>query len=104
MRAFIARWLNHRYWPFIVGGLAIVVTIPSLWTGLVADDYVHRAIFLGLPGFTTEPLGMFSFVSGGPDRVADLRRIALPWWSADDLTLAFWRPLTALTHAWDYVL
>ena len=46
MRDFIARWLTHRFWPLIVAGLAIVVALPSLWTGLVVDDYVHRAMLL----------------------------------------------------------
>jgi hypothetical protein len=104
MKALITRWLNRPAWPLLLGVVAIVVTLPALRTGFVADDYVHRAAFLGRPGFAVNPLEMFSFVKGGPDRVEALRRIALPWWSADDLKLAFWRPVTAVTHALDYAL
>ena len=51
----ITGWLGHSRWPLVAAGLAIAVTIPSLWTGLVVDDYVHRAMLLRLPGFATEP-------------------------------------------------
>lgn len=61
-------------------------------------------MFLRLPGFATDSLDMFSFVNGGHDRAEALRRVALPWWSAPDLKVAFWRPVTALTHAVDYAL
>ncbi|MBI3493111.1 MAG: hypothetical protein HY047_15225 [Acidobacteria bacterium] len=40
MKEFTARWLNHPRWPVILGVVAIVVTLRSLWTGFVVDDYV----------------------------------------------------------------
>ncbi len=99
-----ARVLSHPHWPVMVAGIAIVLTLPSLWTGLVVDDYVHRAMLLRLPGFASNPLDLFSFVRDGAPRAGDLGRLALPWWSADDLKLSFWRPVAALTHLLDYTL
>ena len=98
----VTRWLGHPSAPFVSAGIAFVLTLPSLGTGFIVDDYVHRALFLELPPFAGDPLDMFAFVRGGPERIEELRRLALSWWSADDLKLAFWRPLTALTHILDY--
>jgi hypothetical protein len=39
-------------WPFVLAILAAILTLPALWTGLVGDDYIHRAILMRLPGFT----------------------------------------------------
>lgn len=96
------RWLNHPLWPCVAGGLAMLVALPSLWTGLLLDDYLHRAAFLGLPGFGAGALQIFSFIS--PDGAHEPHLFALPWWAASDLKLSFWRPVTALTHALDYAL
>ena len=69
----------HRYEPIDgVAHLALHETLvepsaralPALWTGLVADDYIHSAMLLGLPGFVAEPLGVFSFLPGADDQEA----------------------------------
>ena len=86
----------------MAAGLAIALTLPSLWSGLAADDYIHAAMLRHRPGFTTEPLGLFTFVRAGD--VATAGRIALPWWSSPDLQIAFWRPVSAVTHVLDYAL
>lgn len=100
---FTTRWLSHRRWLFLAGALAVAVTLPALGTGLGADDYIHRAMLLRVPGFATEPLGLFSFVSAGDDGAA-ISRSSLPWWFPPDLRIAFWRPVTALTHWLDHAL
>ncbi|MFO0984252.1 MAG: hypothetical protein U1E76_21440 [Planctomycetota bacterium] len=100
--------LNRRFvlgtwrWPWLAAGFAIALTLPSLWSGLAADDYIHAAMLRHRPGFTTEPLGLFTFVRAGDVEAAG--RIALPWWSAPDLQIAFWRPVAALTHVLDCAL
>lgn len=68
------RWLGHPHWPFIAGGLVILVALPSLWTGLVLDDHMHRAALMGLPGYDVDASQIFSFVSS--DR-AGKRRLSL---------------------------
>ncbi|MGQ0736318.1 MAG: hypothetical protein ACT4QD_22020 [Acidobacteriota bacterium] len=104
MRALVLRWLGHPRWPWVVAGLAGVLTAPALAAGLAADDYIHRAMYIGSPGFPSDPFDIFAFIRDGPPRVAELQRVGLPWWSSPDLKLAFWRPVTALTHAADYAL
>ncbi len=48
---------------------------------------------------------MFSFVNGNPDENFPAVDAGLwPWWSAPDLRLNLWRPLTGLTHGLDYLL
>jgi hypothetical protein len=105
MPRFLIRTLSHRRWPLVLAVLVVVGTTPALWAGFIADDFVHRALWLQLPefsGFAANRLDMFAFVPGDPLRNAEQRRLALPWWSAPDLKLSFWRPLAALTHALDY--
>jgi hypothetical protein len=103
MTQMASRWLTHPRWPLVVCAAAVVLTLPAVPTGFVADDYVHRAILLRLPEFRVRPLDLFAFigVSDGADAV---RRVSMPWWAAPDLKLAFWRPLAALTYALDYAL
>ncbi len=48
---------------------------------------------------------MFAFVSGNRDEVRALVESGgLPWWSSPELRLAFFRPLTGLTHWLDFRL
>lgn len=104
MKLWLRRWLTHSRWPFIAGAISIVLTLPSIPTGLAADDWVHRAMLLRLPGFETPPLDIFAFITADPERAEAARRLAFPWWTAPDLKLAFWRPLAAATHWFDYAL
>ncbi len=88
--------------------LAVAVCAPSLWLGLQVDDLVHRAAILGVeefPEVQRSPLEMFSFVSGDPAENFHAVDAGLwPWWSATDLRLNLWRPLTGATHGLDYLL
>jgi hypothetical protein len=103
MTQMASRWLAHPRWPLVVCAAAVVLTLPAVPSGFVADDYVHRAILLRLPEFQVRPLDLFAFI-GVSDGADAIRRVSMPWWAAPDLKLAFWRPLTALTHALDYAL
>ena len=93
---------------FVILGVVILLTLPSVWLGWQIDDYVHRASLVGVEPFpdVSRPWwNLFGFVEGDPD--VNRRYIsggALPWWSAIDLRLAFFRPITGLTHKIDYLL
>jgi hypothetical protein len=104
MRAFIRRCLAHPRWPYAAGLIGVVLSAPALPTGFIVDDWVHRAVLLRLPGFEAPPLELFSFITGDPGRLEEAKRLAFPWWSAPNLKLAFWRPLSSATHWLDYVL
>jgi len=88
-----------------IGCLAsIVLALPALRSPLFADDAVHRAMLTGrVPeGLHWGPLQLYEFVGGAGHTVAALRdRGILPWFTADDLRLRFFRPLSSATLAAD---
>ncbi len=108
-------WLAHRHLPPFLACLAMFLTLPSLWIGWNVDDYAHRVMLLGLPTIPEEyaeyaeyqvsRYDLFSFVDGDPQRTQFLMDTGFfPWWTADRLRLNFFRPLTVLTHVFDYAL
>lgn len=85
--------------------LALLLTLPSLWVGLQFDDYLHQQTL----HTTTNPLAvaqtLFKFQPYNPPEIlALMEQGVLPWWSNSAMQLAFWRPLSALTHWLDYQL
>ena len=61
--------------------LSLVPMLPALGAGLVADDYLHRGVFLRLPvlGGGSPLLGLFRFATAGSGQLP-LREIGvLPW-------------------------
>ena len=86
----------------VVGTLLV---LPSLVTGLVADDYIHAIILKGLnfPGFAKSPFALFRFALPGENGPL-IERGILPWWTDPELRFAFFRPLSAATHWVDYAL
>jgi hypothetical protein len=85
----------------------VVLCLPALFVGFVADDYYHRFILLdGVPatGFDDPLTDLFRFVPPGPGG-DHLREVGvLPWWADPGLELGFFRPVTAATHLIDYSL
>jgi len=88
--------------PRSIALLAAVLALPSLATGLGADDHHFRMVLQGFPGLeelALDPFDIFTFADGDPRRNAlAIERGSLPWWAAPDLRLSFWRPLAAATH------
>ena len=114
---FFKRWLEHRHLPIFFAIGAILVMLPALKVGLVADDLVQRAVELGpaqLPPRlqdTGMPQNSGSLATVLHDLFPGITRMTqakdygvLPWWAPDDLRLGLWRPLTAFTHWLDYRL
>jgi hypothetical protein len=97
--------LGRRWLPFATVALALLLACPSLRNGWFADDDMFRARIdprRAIPGFSYAPLDLFTFVSGDPVQRATFREAGLyPWWMADDFRMAFWRPLSSLTHLLD---
>lgn len=96
--------LSDARWPAWAALLAILMTLPSVRAGFYLDDLGQRlrvAGFEGLPAAT--PWNLFTFVSGTPeDRSLMLGRGFLPWYTSEELRIAFWRPLSSLSHYLDY--
>ena len=117
---FTKRLLAHRYLPVILAVGAILVMLPALKLGLIADDLPQRAVELrpdqlpprmqetGNPPdsgrFSTVLFDLFGF-SRNPQCVVAMKNYGtLPWWTPDELRLSLCRPVTALTHWLDYRL
>lgn len=103
----LARLLDHPRLHWIAALSAVVLSLPALAGGLAADDWFHRAqtdpTFTRVPHTRSPILDMFAFFS--PDAaVRHEQTVAgvLPWWTQSDVRGAFFRPLAALTHLFDW--
>ncbi len=101
-------WLTARRLPVILAILAMLLTLPSLTVGWVADDYYHRLRLVGptlLPGLNLSANDLFTFAGGDLEENARLIDLGCwPWWTVPSLRASFWRPVTVLTHRLDYLL
>lgn len=100
----LKRLLASPRFPWIAAALAVVLFLPTLDVGLMMDDYLHRVTYEG--GFQLVPRpawDLFNFVSSDPAGF-DLNREfgAVPWWAPPGFKLAFFRPLSGLSHWFDY--
>ena len=105
----IRKLITHKRATILFTLLAIVLALPSLWTGWQQDDINMRYFLLGYPGLDGKPISpffdIFTFLTGDTYRAKQLMDIGLvPWWTLEDMRLSFWRPLTAVTHWIDYSL
>ncbi len=95
--------LGHRRLPYCLGAIALVVFSPALRIGLFLDDYIHKASLLSLPQLAVlrrTPFDLFHFVRDHWSTNSGF----LPWWISPELRVSFLRPLTGLTHAFDFAL
>ena len=105
-RGALLRLLRHRHAERVALGAALLLMLPGLGGGLLADDLVHRVMLdhgQELPGFERHPLDLFHFY--GPEHQQRLRDDGhMSWWADPEATLRFFRPLSAATHLLDHVL
>jgi hypothetical protein len=106
--SFTCTILTHRFFPFCVATLAIILTLPSLNAGLFVDDYHHKLLMDGSDSpirLLDSPIDMFNFFDGDPEHTFELMDYGfLPWWTYEKIKGAFWRPLASITHWLDYIL
>jgi hypothetical protein len=100
-------WLSHPSVPFIAVILAVGLTLPSLWNGFALDDHIHRNILLSDTPMSVRfmsALNLFCFVSEENSwRFEAGKKLgSVPWWSPDDSKVCFFRPVTSITHWFDY--
>lgn len=96
------------------GGAAVLVGMlaaglwlhaPSLDFAFSVDDMLHVAELAGhAPLPERSALSLYVFADGATDPMGALQGSYLPWWTADDLRVAFLRPLSSLTHGIDHAL
>jgi hypothetical protein len=93
-------------------GLAVLVGLvlmtPSLDSGFAVDDFIHDLLQrddTGIDGMKPRPYDVFVFAPGDSENVAKLTDLGMfPWWSDPEFKLAFFRPLSSITHQIDHVL
>jgi hypothetical protein len=89
--------LQSPWIPAVAALCAVLLALPSLGIGFLLDDHYHRLV-LRESGLFESAMNLFSFMRHEQD-VARLRDSGvLPWWTHEHLRVAFWRPLSALTH------
>jgi hypothetical protein len=102
----LERLLAHRRVPVAAVVLAMLLTLPALGAGYFADDFMHRIAFradLDIPRAMRGDWDLFRFVGPERDHLRNTMDVGIfPWWAAPSLRLAFFRPLTSLSHALDY--
>ncbi|MDQ7784366.1 MAG: hypothetical protein RDU20_15880 [Desulfomonilaceae bacterium] len=113
--------LAHRYVPIMLPLIAVALTVPALWHGLMLDDYIFRARLIdsSFAGERLHETGWVPAGSGtpswsiqnlyrllGPD--LDLQKLmdsgTAPWWTSRSTMVSFWRPLAAIGDWVDYRL
>ena len=87
--------------------LAGLLLVPSLNNTFYGDDFHHYAQLNGkaesLQVNDLSLFGLFSFVGDNPERRQKLKELSiLPWWTGEQFSWRFWRPVTELTLYLDY--
>ena len=95
------QWLQTRHLPWHLAVLAMLLCAPALWLDRQFDDDFHRLALTQPEGsmLHRSPAELFVFIEG--DEAVNRQSVVmgmLPWWIHEKLRLAFFRPLTGLTH------
>lgn len=102
---FVTRLSAPRARWFVIAS-AMALSLPSLLPPRVADEHIQtlrwRAAQSGGASFLD---ACFVFATGrAADNLDAIERAHGAWWTPLDFKVAFWRPLSALTHAIDLTL
>jgi hypothetical protein len=100
-------WLERPRAHRVITLLAVLLMTPCLASRMVLDDHVLAVKAARTPsvaGLPPEPLGLFTFTTGDPQRNQLLidEGALLPWWTEPHHLNAFFRPLSALSHVLDF--
>lgn len=102
----LPRFVTRLAAPLPAALLAMVLCLPALVAGRQIDDYFHQGILEGeVLGIPASPWELFTFLDGDPVRTHALMDVGLvPWWTLPELRVAFFRPLSVMTHRLDHAL
>jgi hypothetical protein len=103
----LEKWLaDSRAYLLVL--LCVILLLPSVFTGLSTDDYFLCSVMLQrniIPHLTSSPFDAFAFLQDTNHGLQQLiERGILPWWTHPHIRIAFWRPLSALTHWLDFTI
>ncbi len=106
--AFFARMLGSRRAPAAIVAIGVLLTSSALTLDFTGDDHLHTLMLRGaheLAGVSHRTLNLFVFASGKPEETRALMDEGVyPWWTDRQIVLAFFRPLSGLTHWIDHQL
>jgi len=104
----LCNWIMRWRYPAVPVAVGVVLTLPSLWVGLQADDFHLRAVILGdLPrdDLPHDPWAPYTWLDGVPEHNRLWMDLGwLPWWTDVQCRARLMRPLTALTMMVDHRL
>jgi hypothetical protein len=94
--------------PAMAAALGALVSAPSIATGLQLDDLLQHAVLEKIDPYATwisSPWKLFTFFDGDAARNEWLRDHGfLPWFAHPQLKVAFFRPVSVVTHLVDQAL
>jgi hypothetical protein len=101
----VKSWLASRRGRVAIALVATTLMLPSAGPRLVFDDHLQvivRSADRPVFGIPYAPFDLFAFARPGQlnDTLID-RGMLLPWWTDPALLIAFFRPLSSLTHVID---
>jgi hypothetical protein len=101
----VKTWLATPRARWIILVASTLLVLPSAGPRLVFDDHLQvlmRTAQSRVPGIPYAPFDLFAFARPGGlnDALID-RGMLLPWWTDRALLIAFFRPLSSLTHVID---
>ncbi|MFO0592611.1 MAG: hypothetical protein U0441_34020 [Polyangiaceae bacterium] len=108
MKARLSRLLASRRIVVVAAALAVVLLLPTLTVGFMMDDFGQLMWLKARALPANSPLGiwdLFRFQDADPVRLKTKIDLGYwPWWTNPELRIAFFRPVTSLTHALDHAL
>src|SRR5262245_53768252 len=84
--------------------VGLAVQLPTFRVGFFADDYVHQLVLADDAATPIPHWNLYDFGSAADWAEFGAARGALPWWTASDWTIRFFRPLTSLSLVLDHAL
>lgn len=100
VKARIGAFLTNRRIFLFAALLGFLIALPSLWAGLLLDDYGQRIIML-----TKQDANPFEFYRmGSAQTEAQVQSGIQPWWKYPTSQLAFFRPVARWLMQVDYQL
>jgi hypothetical protein len=99
--------LSHPASPWLAALVGVLLALPSLFGGLVGDDYLWWVQLQGVGpmGQGLPPLlHMYNFIPGGIEMEVLQSQGMVTWWADPELSIALLRPVSVLTHLLDHAV
>ena len=102
-------WFNASFFvrAISIALVSLMVLLPGIFTGFMGDDLLHY-LFIQHPGLIPvvddySLFNLFSFVDTSADKRQQLMaKSILPWWTGEEFSWNFWRPISEASLYIDY--